>query len=179
MSKTKILPIGESLKQEALGYMADLVQTPYTGDHHMSSFYGDIENNHKWFIHKERSIFTFKPCKDDSRVYVDDKNQSDIEKKLQIGRVHFYGQYESNKISISAFVNTPNYLTIKFQAHTLDDSSLSLWWEFNSMEQSNDIKELISSLYKIITDIDVFSQEEFLIAFELEDIKMPNHCDTD
>ena len=52
---------------------------------------------------------------------------------------------------------------IKLHVHTLDDSSLGLWWwEYNDLSSLNEIETLIKTLHKLVTETEIFWQTDFL-----------------
>ena len=145
-----------------------------------TQYYGDVENNHKLFnldYHGQTILLTFKPCKnDETRSETKEWRENErleIEKKFNFYyRVHFYDQLDSNALQIG--YTTISKFSIYFLANTLDDSLLRLDWNFNSIDDKQEIESLVKSLFTILNETQVFTQKDFFIELEKKNIRCPD-----
>ncbi len=177
--KTKNVSTSQELLAVADGIFKSLSKEVYVGDAYRAKFFGDVNENNKWFVEtsgdKNRihrsSLFTFKSCiQDDSNEYPGFE---------QVGKVWFYDRLDSNCISINTQPLGANTIYIRLHIHTLDDSSLRFWWLFNSVSQIDQMEALIRGLYNLVDETKVFWQSEFMDRLKNSDIEMPFSADSE
>jgi hypothetical protein len=148
----------------------------YEGNMAITGYHGDPEANHKWWRERDSErtmLFTFKPCIQEE----EGECESYMEKNLTDSKVFFYNSLESNLISIEItkpFVKWARAALV-LNVNTLDDSGLSLRWEFVSEVQMDIARGCIDGLFSIISDMERFSQSALFTEIEKRELPRPSH----